>query len=161
MMMMMMMMMMLSMMCATPRSLVVVRRPGTPVAALLPQGRQGGVGGSGDLGVVSAQAVARRAHNERIRYESGTRHCLSALYFKQHIDKLRPFVLPHVLASIEARARAAPTDFQLPEPVTEQPAAIKGEMREYQLAGLAWLVRQYDHGVNAILADEVRCLCAV
>lgn len=28
-------------------------------------------------------------------------------------------------------------------------------MREYQVQGLQWLVRQYDHGINAILADEM------
>jgi hypothetical protein len=25
-----------------------------------------------------------------------------------------------------------------------------------QIAGLQWLIKQYDHGINAILADEVR-----
>lgn len=28
-------------------------------------------------------------------------------------------------------------------------------LREYQLEGLAWLVGQYDRGLNAILADEM------
>ena len=43
----------------------------------------------------------------------------------------------------------------VPEPVTEQPAQIRATMREYQLQGLAWMVRCFDHGINAILADEM------
>jgi SWI/SNF-related matrix-associated actin-dependent regulator of chromatin subfamily A member 5 len=35
-------------------------------------------------------------------------------------------------------------------------AGIKhGQMREYQLAGLNWLIRLYDNGINGILADEM------
>jgi SWI/SNF-related matrix-associated actin-dependent regulator of chromatin subfamily A member 5 len=30
-----------------------------------------------------------------------------------------------------------------------------GKMREYQLAGLNWLIRLYDNGINGILADEM------
>ena len=39
--------------------------------------------------------------------------------------------------------------------LTVQPTCIKGEMRDYQLAGLNWLIRCYDHGINGILADEM------
>jgi hypothetical protein len=41
-----------------------------------------------------------------------------------------------------------------PSPLTH--AGIKGgTMREYQLAGLNWLIRLYDNGINGILADEM------
>lgn len=40
--------------------------------------------------------------------------------------------------------------------LTTQPECIKGgSMRDYQLAGLNWLLRLYDNGVNGILADEM------
>jgi SWI/SNF-related matrix-associated actin-dependent regulator of chromatin subfamily A member 5 len=32
---------------------------------------------------------------------------------------------------------------------------IKGKMRDYQLAGLNWLIRLYENGINGILADEM------
>ncbi|TVU17812.1 hypothetical protein EJB05_33869, partial [Eragrostis curvula] len=32
---------------------------------------------------------------------------------------------------------------------------IKGKMREYQLAGLNWLIQLYENGINGILADEM------
>lgn len=34
-------------------------------------------------------------------------------------------------------------------------AGIKGKMRDYQLAGLNWLIRLYENGINGILADEM------
>ncbi|KAK3169132.1 hypothetical protein Dsin_000019 [Dipteronia sinensis] len=34
-------------------------------------------------------------------------------------------------------------------------AHIQGKMRDYQLAGLNWLIRLYENGINGILADEM------
>ena len=65
---------------------------------------------------------------------------------------------PQVIHSILERAEAATktlAEAPVPEPVTEQPAQIRATMREYQLQGLAWMVRCFDHGINAILADEM------
>ena len=36
-----------------------------------------------------------------------------------------------------------------------QPECVAGEMREYQLEGLKWLVARFDDGINTILADEM------
>ncbi|KAK8982728.1 hypothetical protein V6N11_046640 [Hibiscus sabdariffa] len=36
-----------------------------------------------------------------------------------------------------------------------QPTCIQGKMRDYQLAGLNWLIRLYENGINGILADEM------
>ena len=37
----------------------------------------------------------------------------------------------------------------------EQPATIKGEMRDYQLEALNWLIRLHEQKINGILADEM------
>lgn len=37
-------------------------------------------------------------------------------------------------------------------------SGIKGKLRDYQLAGLNWLIRLYENGINGILADEMVCL---
>lgn len=37
----------------------------------------------------------------------------------------------------------------------ETPDYIKGEMRDYQLRGLNWLISLYENGINGILADEM------
>ncbi|GFH13581.1 uncharacterized protein HaLaN_09499, partial [Haematococcus lacustris] len=98
---------------------------------------------------------ARMAHNKAMRNEAHERDAIRALFLKTHLDKLKMFVTEEVVETIEKESAAAPTDYAIPEPVQEQPSSIRGEMREYQVAGLQWLVRQYDHGINAILADEM------
>ena len=38
--------------------------------------------------------------------------------------------------------------------LTSQPTCIKfGKMREYQIAGLNWMIKLFDSGINGILAD--------
>lgn len=37
----------------------------------------------------------------------------------------------------------------------ESPAFVKGEMRDYQIAGLNWLISLYENGISGILADEM------
>lgn len=37
-------------------------------------------------------------------------------------------------------------------------SGIQGKMRDYQLAGLNWLIRLYENGINGILADEMVCI---
>ena len=34
-----------------------------------------------------------------------------------------------------------------------------GEMRDYQVRGLNWMISLYEHGINGILADEMVCSC--
>jgi SWI/SNF-related matrix-associated actin-dependent regulator of chromatin subfamily A member 5 len=43
--------------------------------------------------------------------------------------------------------------------LTQQPTTLEhGQMRNYQLEGLNWMIRLQENGVNGILADEmVRC----
>ncbi|KAM0951093.1 putative calcium/calmodulin-dependent protein kinase chromatin remodeling SNF2 family [Dioscorea sansibarensis] len=39
--------------------------------------------------------------------------------------------------------------------LVSQPTCIQGKLRDYQLAGLNWLIRLYENGINGILADEM------
>ena len=33
-----------------------------------------------------------------------------------------------------------------------------GEMRDYQIRSLNWMISIYEHGINGILADEMVCV---
>ena len=72
---------------------------------------------------------------------------------------LRPltpiFIL--VISCCSAAAADAPEDEDRLPPVEFQPESVAGEMREYQLEGLKWLVARFDDGINTILADEMVC----
>lgn len=39
--------------------------------------------------------------------------------------------------------------------LTASPSFISGEMRDYQIDGLNWLVSLHDNGINGILADDM------
>ena len=42
----------------------------------------------------------------------------------------------------------------------DNPWYIKnGEMRDYQIRGLNWMISLYENGINGILADEMVSLC--
>ena len=44
----------------------------------------------------------------------------------------------------------------LPKRTGRQPVLVTGgEMRDYQLAGMEWLISLYDNGLNGILGDEM------
>ena len=37
----------------------------------------------------------------------------------------------------------------------DSPDVKGGEMRDYQIRGLNWMISLYEHGINGILADEM------
>eukprot|EP01117_Protostelium_nocturnum_P001824 TRINITY_DN122_c0_g1_i4.p1 TRINITY_DN122_c0_g1~~TRINITY_DN122_c0_g1_i4.p1 ORF type:complete len:1325 (+),score=435.07 TRINITY_DN122_c0_g1_i4:289-4263(+) len=40
-------------------------------------------------------------------------------------------------------------------PMIRQPKMLRGQLKDYQLKGLSWMVNLYDQGINGILADEM------
>ena len=45
---------------------------------------------------------------------------------------------------------------EMPKRMGRQPVLVTGgEMREYQLVGMEWLISLYDNGLNGILGDEM------
>ena len=56
------------------------------------------------------------------------------------------------LLSESRKATSVITQFE------KNPSYIKnGEMRDYQIRGLNWMISLYEHGINGILADEMVC----
>ena len=54
------------------------------------------------------------------------------------------------LLSESRKATSVITQFE------KSPTYIKnGEMRDYQVRGLNWMISLYEHGINGILADEM------
>ncbi|KAK9840665.1 hypothetical protein WJX81_008358 [Elliptochloris bilobata] len=100
---------------------------------------------------------ARLEHNARVRMASIASEGRRARFLLNHIEVLLPFITPQAAAHIRYRAANynAAAD-PIHAPVEAQPACLQGEMREYQVEGLRWMVsRLGDSGVNAILADEM------
>ena len=108
------------------------------------------------LAAAQRAAHPRHAHNDAVRRAASAAELVRARHLLGHLDKLRPFITPQAEAALVVRARGAPPAPAVPPPsVLPQPSRIRGEMREYQLEGLAWMAAQYERGMNAILADEM------
>lgn len=60
---------------------------------------------------------------------------------------------------IEKDSDAMEVELEPPEPAfrfEQTPGYIKGgDMRDYQLRGLDWMISLYENGINGILADEM------
>ena len=46
-----------------------------------------------------------------------------------------------------------PSSLSLPSPLNTD--ITNGQLRDYQIRGLNWMISLYDHGINGILADEM------
>ncbi|GFR46606.1 hypothetical protein Agub_g8209, partial [Astrephomene gubernaculifera] len=101
--------------------------------------------------------LARQEHNNAIRADAQAGQVSRARYLLQHLDRIRPFITQQAEAHIRRLAAGpGPAAPQPPAPpVTQQPEQVLATLREYQLEGLAWMVAQWERGVNAILADEM------
>ena len=98
----------------------------------------------------------RLANNERVRAEAAMLAGRRAQFFHAHRSALAPFVGEAVLASFAAAAAAAPPPLSKRSLLSQPDVISGGEMRDYQLVGLDWMVDRIDrHGLSPILGDEV------
>ena len=105
---------------------------------------------------VSAAEKRRVANNDAIRADAAVLAERRAHFFAAHAETIAPFVEPSVLRSVQATANAAGTP-PARRALLSQPESVSGgEMRDYQLVGLDWLVDSYErHGLCPILGDEM------
>ena len=135
---------------------------------LLPEGE--------DIGPVRnreypTESEDRAAHNAGMRAQTVDCDGRKAEFVLKHWDKFAPFISPEHRAhdsSLALKLRRAADQMHALEsnrmgsgskariPVHRQPDCIKnGEMHNYQLEGLKWMVAQHDKGAGGILGDEM------
>lgn len=116
-----------------------------------------------------ARAATRRANKEKRGEAVPTRETRNggkpdASPVKRRIRDERP---PKRVKLEAPEAKAAPGDDDNGEPKQysfRQPDLVTGaKLRDYQLAGVQWMISLYENGLNGILADEMGlgkvCLC--
>jgi hypothetical protein len=100
----------------------------------------------------------RLAHNAALAREKQQLLAPRRGFYLRHVEVLRPFVDAKQLAAATAqpgKATGGPLGGQLQLPVVTTPSWIEGEMRDYQLRGLSWMLEMQRNGVSAILGDEM------
>ena len=82
------------------------------------------------------------------------------------IDSIQPFVAPKKISSLQ-RSSNSNKAVNAPAAITGDEPFIHAQLRDYQVAGVGWIIDQYKNGCGGILADEVtltllltlRCCC--
>ena len=69
------------------------------------------------------------------------------------IDSIEPFVAPKKISSLQ---RSSNSNKAINAPAfTGDESFINAQLRDYQVAGVRWIIDQYKNGCGGILADEV------
>jgi len=106
---------------------------------------------------LQSEAEKRRlANNEALRRDAAAMAQRRALFFHEHRARIAPFCESKVLASLAALAAAAPAAPPRRALLCQPESIVGGEMRDYQLTGLDWMVDCCErHGLSPILGDEM------
>jgi hypothetical protein len=132
-----------------------------------PKDAAAGAGGHGDYDnaegspvakkarrAVSAAEAGRREHNSRVDRLKEEKKQRRNRFLVRHARILEPFAAPgvlHRMRSASSTTSASPPE----EEEVQQPRCIQGEMRDYQLRGLNFMVGMHRQNLGMILADEM------
>ena len=111
-----------------------------------------------DLKLLDADTKSRTAHNKRMRGLIKEGLLKQERFVRRHLNQLRPFLSEKVLARYEPGGDAAADDQPAPVCktfVTQPPYILNGQMREYQILGLNWMIQRHENCVAGILGDEM------
>ncbi len=104
---------------------------------------------------VTSQEKKRIEHNSAVVKRIKDKKERRTQYLVSNLNVISPFLEEKVAKNL-ARAvpKTTPQDSQ-PRELFIQPEAIQAEMRDYQLAGLNWMVKMNDSNLACILGDEM------
>lgn len=100
---------------------------------------------------VSKAEIMRQQHNDAVKQRIAVHDVNRRQFFAQNVDIIAPFVDSGTEEYLRNNRRYVVSDVE----ITEQPKMLKGSMREYQLAGLNWMVNMHRKGMPMILGDEM------
>lgn len=97
------------------------------------------------------------SNNHKINEDSKVARNRAMVFMLSVLDILQPFITTDVQRKLRELVEKLPFKQPLPKTqISRQPKCIiNGEMRDYQLEGLSFLVSMFDNGLSAILADEM------
>ena len=93
------------------------------------------------------KAAVRKSHKR-------LKQC-TAIFVQNERDSIVPFADAKILNKFSAGGRSAKHKEEGLAPITGDEEYIHATLREYQVAGVNWMISQYNIGVGGILADEM------
>jgi SWI/SNF-related matrix-associated actin-dependent regulator of chromatin subfamily A member 5 len=96
--------------------------------------------------------AARTDHNQRIIADKHNKQARRDRFIAANWKLLKPFVEKEQQPAAKSSAKKSGS----PVFLRKQPSCLSGvTMRDYQIAGVNWLIESYHNGVSAILGDEM------
>jgi hypothetical protein len=95
--------------------------------------------------------LGRRAHNASVEQQKASKQAARQSFLRQHDHILQPFMADSVWNQIQSYPQITHNY----DPVYQQPSEITGELRDYQLLGLDFMVRNHKQNLGMILGDEM------
>ena len=97
-------------------------------------------------------------HNKKMRSARSNRLLRRNMTLRSELSVLTPFITLTALKSIKKSSNPSPSSsysMRVAVPSNVQSRIQNGELRDYQVRGLNWLVKMHHTGMNCILADEM------
>ena len=107
--------------------------------------------------IVSSHEIARQNHNQKVQQSKASKLPLRSKFLKQNVELLKPFIDPTTYEQIKNNdVGVHPLKYTSPSSDLQQPKLISGgQLRDYQLDGLKFLVGHHRRNLAAILGDEM------
>ena len=103
---------------------------------------------------VTPQEKKRVEHNNAVAKRIKDKKERRTQFLASNLNVMAPFLEEKVAKKLRAVPKTTQNDSE-PNELFLQPEAIQADMRDYQLAGLNWMVKMYDSNLACILGDEM------
>lgn len=104
---------------------------------------------------VTPQEKKRIEHNSAVAKRIKDKKDRRAQFLASNLSVMKPFLEERVAKSLSALPKTTAPEDSEPNELFIQPEAIQAEMRDYQLAGLNWMVKMHESNLACILGDEM------
>ena len=104
---------------------------------------------------VTQQEKKRLNHNAAVKRRVESKSKSRSPFLLSNLTTLDPFLQESVAAQLRRAARPKSAKSNEKEELYMQPEAIQADMRDYQLAGLNWMVKMHESNLGMILGDEM------
>ena len=106
---------------------------------------------------VSQLEENRKSMKAQVESRKSEKAILRVNFHHQHAETYKPFIDSKVLQTLQQQAPSSSDSAHtgIAHHEVMQPDSITGDMRDYQLQGLNWMISMYQRNVGMILGDEM------
>ena len=101
---------------------------------------------------VTQQETKRLEHNAAIKERIENKKERRIQFLASNLTTMEPFLDEHVVEKLKAVTNTVTKDSH---EIFLQPDAIQADMRDYQMAGLNWMVKMHESNLGMVLGDEM------